>query len=161
MNELAQFEYLVVLTIHVCRLRTKRAKLFKGATDYWLAARRMRNERQRLGLSWSAPFQIKFIHFPCWAPLWNPNDYWAINYDNSIGASTILYSRKDSEIFHKLAFWRASTDDRLDGQILEMRKSIRQLSSYEYLTRTARVTRRRSSDASGTRLQERSRPSIR
>jgi hypothetical protein len=38
LNELARFEQLIILTIHICHPQTKRARLSKNDCDYWLAA---------------------------------------------------------------------------------------------------------------------------
>jgi hypothetical protein len=93
LEDLASFENLLTLNLYDSR-SYERKELRRSKANNNRIARHMRKERQRLGLSWTKPFEIGFKHvflhedlrFKVRIPTKR-----AINYDTSLGPVTVLH----------------------------------------------------------------------
>jgi hypothetical protein len=92
LTELARFEKPIVLMLYLHRVSTKRARIMNNRMDYLRVDIYMRKERQRLGLPFPAPFEVKFKVVKPWAemvPHFDTADYWVKAYKGLYGAYSL------------------------------------------------------------------------
>lgn len=118
-DELSRFPKLSTLHLIVTCESDTQGRPRMSKSNHWMLGRRIRRERQRLGLPWTSPFRIEISSFQAgqWLNLFDESTFTILSRKRRLGAFTTLYS-------HRKHFHRPTN---LDGSSMEDLESMKLL----------------------------------